>query len=72
MPRKDIIAKDKQHAFELIRQDLRNWNREAHEEDQMTFLDWLGEMAGPTPVYGYRVVRDNSTESGFDLIRVAA
>ena len=43
---KEIIAKDKQDWWRLVRQDLSNWNSKNHPEDNMGIQDWIDEV-GP-------------------------
>lgn len=53
---KEIIAKDKQDWWRLVRQDLAQWNQKNHEEDTMSIQDWIGEV-GPR-IHGGIAVRD--------------
>lgn len=53
---KEIIAKDKQDWWRLVRQDLAQWNLKNHEEDTMSIQDWIGEV-GPR-IHGGIAFRD--------------
>jgi hypothetical protein len=64
------IAKDTQEWVQMARQDLSKWNSEAHPDDRLSWLDYVGELVG-TQTYGYKVVIDSSTDFGFALVRVA-
>lgn len=67
MAKKTKIAKDVTELVSLIKKDLADWNQEAHPDDRLSYMDWLGEMMGPQPIYGYRVVRNGD---GFSFVRV--
>lgn len=53
---KDIIAKDKQDWWRLVRQDLAQWNLKNHNEDNLSIQDWIGEV-GPK-IHGGIAYRD--------------
>ena len=52
----EVIAKDKQDWWRLVRQDLAQWNLKNHEEDTMGIQDWIGEV-GPK-IHGGIAYRD--------------
>ena len=52
----EVIAKDKQDWWRLVRQDLAQWNMKNHEEDNMGIQDWIGEV-GPK-IHGGIAFRD--------------
>ena len=54
--RNEVIAKDKQDWWRLVRQDLAQWNLKNHEEDTMGIQDWIGEV-GPK-IHGGIAYRD--------------
>ena len=64
------IAKTEREWWELVRADLRKWNSTNHPDDNLSLLDYVGELAGPCPVYGFRVVMDDRTDSGYGLVKV--
>lgn len=53
---KEVIAKNEQEWWKLVRQSLANWNAENHEDDNMGIQEWIGEL-GPK-IYGWYVIRD--------------
>jgi hypothetical protein len=66
----EIVAKHESDWWELIRKDLGEWNRKAHPEDRLTLLDYLGELVGAGPVYGFVVTVADYTRSGYRVTRV--
>ncbi len=52
----EVIAKDKQDWWRLVRQDLAKWNLNNHEEDNLSLQDWIGEV-GPK-IHGGIAFRD--------------
>ncbi len=62
-------ANTEQEWWDMVRADLRKWNQSAHEDDVLTLIDWVGELSGPQPTYGYFIVRDDSCDSGYCLIK---
>jgi hypothetical protein len=62
---KEIIAKDKQDWWRLVRQDLSNWNSKNHPEDNMGIQDWIGEV-GPK-IHGGIAFRDRYGDWDVDL-----
>ena len=66
---KQVVAKDKQDWWRLVRADLRKWNSENHEDDNMSIGDWIGET-GPK-LFGWIAFRNYSGDwdvslSGFE------
>ena len=41
---KEVIAKNEQEWWKLVRQSLANWNAENHEDDNMGIQEWIGEL----------------------------
>jgi hypothetical protein len=52
----EVIAKDKQDWWRLVRQDLAQWNLKNHNEDNLSIQDWIGEV-GPK-IHGGIAFRD--------------
>ena len=52
----EVIAKDKQDWWRLVRQDLAQWNLKNHTEDNLSIQDWIGEV-GPK-IHGGIAFRD--------------
>lgn len=52
----EVIAKDKQDWWRLVRQDLAQWNLKNHNEDNLSIQDWIGEV-GPK-IHGGIAYRD--------------
>ena len=70
MATKKKIAKSEAEWWELVREDLKKWNSTNHPEDRLTLLDYVGELSGPIPTYGFRIMLADYTESGYRLVRV--
>ena len=51
-----VIAKDKQDWWRLVRGSLTKWNSENHSDDQLTIGDWI-EATGPK-LFGWIAFRD--------------
>ena len=64
---KPIIAKSHSEWWSIMRKELSKWNSSNHPEDNLTLLDWVGEHVGSGDTFGYRVIENDRTESGFDL-----
>ena len=52
----EVIAKDKQDWWRLVRQDLTQWNQKNHEDDNLSIGDWIAEV-GPK-IHGGIAYRD--------------
>lgn len=50
------IAKTKSEWWSLVRADLRKWNSENHEDDNLGIQDWIGEV-GPK-IHGWIAFTD--------------
>ena len=50
------IAKSKSEWWDMVRQDLSNWNSSNDPDDRMGIQDWIGEV-GPN-IYGWTAFRD--------------
>jgi hypothetical protein len=63
----DVIAKSEQDWWRLVRESLRKWNAENHEDDNMDIQEWIGEL-GPK-IYGWYVIRDRYGDQKPSLTR---
>ena len=52
------IAETEVEWWEMVRSDMNKHNYKAHNEDQFSLDEWVGEMYG-YEIYGWRVLRDN-------------
>ena len=53
----EVIAKNKSDWWNLARQEVRKWNSEHHEDDQVSIGGWIGEQY-PGKVFGWIPFRD--------------
>jgi len=64
---KEKIAKNESEWYSFIREDLRNYNAQGHEDDRMSLNDYIGETGA---IYGFKPVRDRRTFE-YSLVRLA-
>jgi hypothetical protein len=63
------IAKTEREWWDLIRMDRNKYNYDAHPEDCMDLLEYVGEMTRYDTIYGYKVEVSDYSQSGYKLIK---
>ena len=63
------IAKTEREWWDLIREDRNKYNYDAHPEDRMDLLEYVGEMTRYDNIYGYKVEVDDYSQSGYELTK---
>jgi hypothetical protein len=64
---KEKLAKNEAEWYSFIREDLRKWNAENHEDDRISLNDYIGEVGA---IYGFKPVLNRRTFER-SLVRLA-